>query len=82
MMNKAMERKLLSGEALDVLKEGKQLEDGLYKLNQFIDDADYCDGSRELWIWSIGQNRKTGEILASTTTRFYQNPEFECLFLR
>lgn len=82
MHNKAMERELQSGECLDVLKEGIKIKRGLYKLNRFVEGVDYADSEDELWIWSIGENLKTGEIFASTTAEFYQNNEFNCLFLR
>lgn len=47
-----------------------------------IEGVDFCDSSTESWIWSIGQNKKTGQVLASLDTCFYQNPEYECLWLR
>jgi len=83
-INLAMARKLESGEALDVLAIGMLLpdHDGVYKLRTYIDDKDYCDAHLEAWIWSIGRSLLTGEILAATDARYYQNPDFECLWLR
>ena len=81
MMNLSMERKLRAGEAIDVSK-CKRNTDGDYILTEFNDNTDYCDAKTETWIWSIGKSRETGIILASSSTKFYNNPKFECLFLR
>lgn len=81
MNNQAMLRKLSSGEAIDVA-DAPRNEEGDYILFQFFDGKDYCDSKTESWIWSIGRHRETNQILASTSTRFYQNEEYECLFLR
>lgn len=81
MINKSMERKIQAAECMDVSKF-KRNRDGDYILPEFIDDLDYADADREFWINSIGQNNITGEILASTSNKFYQNPDFTCLFLR
>lgn len=82
MNNKAMQRKLEKGDALDVFKEGKEIAAGLYKLNRFVCDVDYCDAQKEYWIWSIGQHYDTNEIFAATDSRFYLNDQYRCLFLR
>ncbi len=82
MTNLAMQQKLQSGEALDVLQEGHEISDGLYLLRRFVDGRDYCDPKREWWIWSIGRNVFDGRIMASVDTRFYQDPNWDCLFLR
>lgn len=34
------------------------------------------------YIWSIGKRHSDGVILASRNGDLYQNPEFECLWLR
>jgi hypothetical protein len=81
MHNKAMERKVLTGECLDISKH-RNADEGVYVLPEFIDGKDYADCEREAWIWSIGRELATGKIVASTDTRYYQHPEFECLFLR
>ena len=75
-----MIEKVNSGEAIDLSKN--ETKDGFYILKVFVDGADYCDLKNETWIWSIGKNYDTGQILASTDTVFYQNPDFECLWLR
>jgi hypothetical protein len=82
MHNRAMRRKLEDGEALDVRAIGKELEPGVFELSRFVDDVDYCDAKNEEWIWSIGRRLRDGVVLAATNARFYQNDEFECLWLR
>lgn len=80
MFNKRMEEKIESGEAFDVRacpREGRY-----YRLPEFFEDTDYCDGENEWWIWSIGRRHSDGVILASTAADLYQNPDYECLFLR
>lgn len=81
-MNLAMERKLEKGEAVDVTKAGERIAPGVWRLREFVDNVDYCDAEREEWIWSIGRNLATGDIVAATDTRFYLNDEWECLWLR
>lgn len=92
MLNQAMARKLATGEALDVehpdlrapigIVEYGPAFVGVYRLQRFVDDVDYCVARTEEWIWSIGKRLEDGAIFASTDTRFYQNPAFECLWLR
>ena len=82
MENLAMQRKLQEGIALSVLTEGVELPSGMYELRRFVQDVDYCDPKKERWIWSIGRRFSDGKILAATDARFYNNPNFDCLFLR
>jgi hypothetical protein len=90
MLNQAMARKLESGECIDVEKILAPADAadvgpafaGVYRIRSFTDDVDYCVGSREYWIWSIGKRLTDGAIFAATDARFYQNPAFECLWLR
>jgi|GraSoiStandDraft_4_1057263.scaffolds.fasta_scaffold19853_10 hypothetical protein len=89
MRNLAMRRKLEKGEALDVEQmaalvapQQGDLYRGTFALDRFVDDRDYCVGSTEQWIWSIGRRKSDGVIFAALDSRFYQNPEFECLWLR
>ena len=80
MINRRMAEKIEQGEAVDVrncAKEGRY-----YRLPEFVDDVDYCDGANEWWIWSIGRRYSDGVIHASTSTDLYQNPDYHCLFLR
>jgi len=79
--NKRMAEKLRTGEAFD-LRDRPLTAEGFFKLDDFIEDVDYCDAKTEAWIWSIGISYATGEMLASTSSVFYQNPEFFCLWLR
>lgn len=81
MRNKAMERKLQEGELIDVSQWPTPIV-GVYALPGFIDGKDYADIKSEEWIWSIGRELETGRIFASTDTRFYDDNNFECLFLR
>lgn len=76
-----MREKVSKYEAIDISDKPKN-KDGDYILNTFIEDKDYCDIKEEFWIWSIGEHIITGEILASTSNKFYQNPDYNCLFLR
>ena len=82
MNNLAMKHKLQTGEALSVLKEGAELQEGIYELRRFIEDKDYCDPARERWIWSIGQRFSDNKIFAACDTRFADNPNYSCLWLR
>lgn len=78
--NQAMRRKLNSGEAIDV--SSLPTYGGAYILPTFTEDVDYCNSRTERWIWSIGRRKADGVILASHSTEFYQNAEYECLWLR
>jgi len=80
MINQAMARKLEKGEAIDV--SIYRQPDGVYYLPDFIEGKDYCDAQRELWIWSIGRCKTTRTIMAAVDGRFYDRPDFTCLWLR
>lgn len=82
MQNKAMEAKLDSFDALDVRTIGFEIEPGVFELQKFSEDTDYCDAGTEQWIWSIGKREKDGKIFASTDARFYQKSGYDCLWLR
>ena len=95
MLNLRMKEKLDSGECVDVAEGGgKEIEPGVFELRGRARDAaedsagpqgfgcDFCVAAREAWIWSIGKRRSDGAVLASTDARFYEHPEFECLWLR
>jgi hypothetical protein len=81
MLNLRMREKLNDGRVIDI-SVCKRTPEGYYILTEFVEDVDYCDAKNEYWIWSIGKNYATGEILASTNNNFYQNNEYKCLFLR
>lgn len=85
MNNKAMERKLQTGECIDV-SDCRRTERGDYILAGFREDIDYADAKTEEWIFSIGrvmrvypvtfEDKSTGMIepgtyLASTDARHY-----------
>lgn len=103
LVNQSMAHALLEGHALDVLLEGEELVAGgqcadavgFFRLRRFVEGVDYCDPSREAWVWSIGRALQpgvikpmgfityaAGDILASLSSNLYQHPKFECLFLR
>ena len=90
MQNKAMERKLDAGEAVDIsqcpIVERPEIPGtGRYYdiTDVFVAGAvDYCDGQRERWVWSIGQVNGEQTVLASLSGDLYQNPQVECLWLR
>jgi hypothetical protein len=76
-----MARTLEKGLTIDVAK-CPRLDDGAYVLQRYVDNVDYCDSVTEQWIWSIGKHRLSGRILAATDARYYENPNYECLWLR
>lgn len=83
MLNIRMEEMLAKGECLDVGELGRPNEDASeYVLDGYVDNRDYCERQTERWIWSIGKSHATGEIRAAFDARFYENPEYECLWLR
>jgi len=79
-MNYTMQAKVLDGDAINIADRPR--EGTYYILDRFIEDVDYCDLKEGVWVWSIGRRRSDGKILATTDSGFYQNPLFECLWLR
>lgn len=86
MMNLSMKKCLETGEALNLRKIGKEVSPGTFELapGTFREGADYADPETERWAWSIGKRKSDGVVFASTdaTCIYYQNPEYECLWLR
>lgn len=83
MVNLAMKEALESGDCIDVTTIGRyDTTSDVYVLDRFIDGVDYAESPRERWIYSIGRNKSDGKILAAFDTRFYLNPEVDCLWLR
>jgi hypothetical protein len=92
--NLRMLEKIEAGECLDVETSGDEVEPGVFELHGVAKDAaedsagpqgwglDFCVKSREEWVWSIGKRLSDGKVLAATDARFYQNEDFECLWLR
>jgi hypothetical protein len=82
MKNLRMHEKLNLGECVDVNRIGRSVGVGLFVLDSFETGVDYCDAANEAWIWSIGKHCITGVMMAAIDSRFYQNPQYECLWLR
>lgn len=80
----AMLRSLLEGDTLDVRAIGRAARGrpGEFILDTFAEGIDYADVDNGAWIHSIGRHKKTGKIYASIYSNFYQNPDYECLWLR
>jgi hypothetical protein len=76
-----MKKALASGEAVDVRMVGIETEPGVFRLDGFIDGVKYVDSQNEQSVHSIGKDLESGEILASLDDRFYQNPDYECIYL-
>lgn len=79
--NRAMARAIINEGCID-LSGCERTDRGEYILPDFIENRDYCNAETEEWIWSIGRDKETGEILAAHDTRFYGHPSYECLWLR
>jgi hypothetical protein len=80
--NTWMRNALRSGDAIDVRMIGNEVEPGVFRLNEFIPNVDYVDAEDETFIYSIGKDLESGEILASVDTRFYMNDDYECIYLK
>ena len=81
-MNHAMKRKIESGTCIDVSKFTREGDDYIIPKGVYNSDTDWCNAETEQWIWSIGRRVSDGVVIASHSTKFYQNPDFVCLFLR
>ena len=79
MHNLAMKHLLDTREAIDVSSRPRIGD--YYVLDSFVEDVDYCDAKREIWIRSIGEHKSTGQILASPHDDLYQDPDYLCLYL-
>lgn len=80
-----MAEKLKTGRARDVRKDGQEdpSHPGHFILDVYMDDVDYCDGKTGQWIWSIGRQRDFPKLyVASLRGDLYQNPDYECVWLR
>ena len=80
MNNLSMAKMLLKGEAKDISRCEKLGAD--YILPELIDGMDYCDAKLERWVWSIGKRYADGVFVASLTAKFYNHPEYECVWVR
>lgn len=83
-LDNSMQQLLKSGEVLDVVDLGYEVQPGVWKLTQFIEGSDYYDSKNKHWIWSIGQDLNTGEIFASIDSDQYKmdDPNWKNLWLR
>lgn len=81
-INDGMHGAVARGETIDVRREGREISEGIFRLPRFVDGKDYCDLARQRYIWSIGKNVFDGRIEASMDSRYYGDPNWECLFLR
>lgn len=93
-MNLRMYEKVFNGEAISVhdfqqIVHVQDVPKGLfpyvemaYQLIEFNKNVDYCNVETGQWIQTIGRHYKTGLIFASHDNRFYDNPDYICLYLR
>lgn len=80
LINRRMAEKLIARQAVDISDCPRQ--GNYYVLDRVIDGKDYCDAALEAWVWSIGRRISDGVILASLSAELYENPDFDCLWLR
>ena len=73
--NPDMRRRVLDGRAVN-LAGFPRTENGDYLLGQKWPDneKDFCDLSTGEWIWSIGRDPATGQVLASTSRPLLSKP--------
>lgn len=81
MKNLWMKDALEKGQIIDVRQVGVELGDGVFKINEFIPSTTYVDSQNEEFLFSIGRDRETGEIFGAYDTRFYNDPDYETLYL-
>jgi len=81
MTNLRAQEKIDSGEAID-LSDFPQTNGDYVITNNFVEGMDYYVTAENDWIRSIGRRKSDGVILASTSSKFYQHPDFECIWLR
>jgi len=89
MQNQAMQRKLKARQCVDIAA-CRKTADGDYVLDKFHENKDYCDASKEQWVWSIGRMLKelpramadgtapvlpVGTYIASLSDRYYSMGE-------
>jgi hypothetical protein len=77
-----MQPKISLADCIDVRAVGQPIEPGLFELRGFVPDVDYADVEDQTWIWSIGRRRRDGRIFAAVDIRFFQNPDYDCLWLK
>jgi hypothetical protein len=80
-MNLRAQEKIANGEAMDV-SDFPMINGDYVITHNFVDGLDYFVTAEDDWIRSIGRRKADGVILASTSDKFYQHPDFECIWLR
>jgi hypothetical protein len=82
---KAMEELVKTGEAVDVSNCHRWM-DKFYDVTSTFRgmdaEVDYCDVKAGAWVWSIGEHKVTRRLYASLDASFYDNPDFDCVWLR
>ena len=78
--NKAMERKLTSGQAIDLSRCPRKGD--FYVLTKVVDGWTIATRKPSNGFGQSAAHRKTGEILASHTDELFNHRNFECLWLR
>jgi hypothetical protein len=77
-----MRRTVEKGTTIDVGAYGPEQRDGTFELPEYVDGMDYCHAATGRWVWSIGRDKASGKVFAAFDSRFYQNAEYDCLWLR
>lgn len=73
---------LQNGKAIDVSDLGIEVKPGIWKLNKFIDGAEYYDSKHQAWIKMIVKDKDTGEMYASVSNKGFPQGEYETIWLR
>lgn len=75
---------LIKGDLIDVADIGYEIENGLWKLNNYLGlAANYYDSKNNKYILSIGQHKYTKEIYAAIDLRFAkENENYEPIWIK
>lgn len=79
---KAMRTGMRNGTSIDVNQIGIEIEPGMFRLTQFIPNADYVDAKSKKFIYWIGKDKASGEIFASVGRGYYGDSDYETLWMR
>ena len=82
MQNLAMKELLAKADCIDLAQLGQEQSDGTFLLEQSFPNFEYIHSTSERWVISIGRRLSDGKILAAFDSRFYQDPNYECVWLR
>lgn len=80
--NPWLRKALRDGRVIDVRQSGTEVEPGVFRIEKFYPGVDYYDSRREAPIFSIGKDVASGEIFAAHDLRFYDDPDYECLYVK